>query len=382
MVIACVFALLVIASVLFHFLNPWQQTVLASNWGNMDTTLSITFLVCGLFFVAVMVFMVYCLVRYRHRVGHKAHYEPDNKKLENWLIAVTTLGICAMLAPGLVVYGQFVTPPSTATNIEVVGQQWMWSFRFPGKDGVLGTTAVRHISPTNQFGINPSDTAGQDDILIFSNKLQLPIDQPVNFLLRSVDVLHNFYVPQLRAKMDLIPGIVTSFWATPTRIGRYEILCAELCGTGHFNMRGHLFVVSPSEFEDWLSQQPTFAQTLVAKSGASLTDTGRQLSQNSGCFACHSIDGSKSLGPGWQGLYGQTETLADGSTINVDDAYIKESIINPAAKIVDSYPPVMVAYDFGEAQLAAITAYIQSLSTLQSQSTDEKPPTNEDTTPQ
>ncbi|HEB26205.1 MAG TPA: c-type cytochrome [Porticoccus sp.] len=382
MLAAIVITLLVIASVVFHFLNPWQQTVLASNWGSMDEILSITFLVCGLFFVAIMFFLIYCLVRYRHREGHTAHHGSHNKKLEGWLIAVTSIGICALLAPGLVVYGQFVKPPDNAMNVEVLGQQWRWAFRFPGNDGLLGTTSVKHIGPKNQFGINPSDPNGQDDRLIHTNELRLPIDQPINFLLRSIDVLHNFYVPQLRSKMDLIPGIVTSFWATPTLLGRYQALCAELCGVGHYNMRGHLVVVSQPEFDIWLSQQPTFSEMLTSNTNDGLAEQGQQLAQNRGCIACHSVDGSKSLGPGWLGLYGTTETLSDGATLSVDAPYIKESIVNPSAKIVRGYPPVMVAYEFSEEQLSAITAYIQSLTSDEISAPQADTPMNKNITPQ
>lgn len=365
MLMAIVMAVLMVASVLFHFLNPWQATPLASNWGSMDTMLSITFLVCGIFFVAVMVFMIYCLVRYRHREGSRAHYEPENKKLEFWLVVITSIGVCAMLAPGLVVYSDFVTPPDNAKNVEVLSQQWRWAYRFPGEDGTLGTTSVSYIGMDNPFGINPSDANGQDDILIQSSELHLPIDQPRVFLLRSVDVLHNFYVPQFRAKMDMIPGIVTTFWATPTKIGRYEVMCAELCGVGHYNMRGHVVVESKSDFQTWLDQQPTFAETLSGGNQTGLAEQGQQLAQNMGCIACHSMDGSKSLGPGWLNMYGRTETLADGSTVLIDDAYIKESILNPNAKVVQGFPPVMVAYDVSDEQLAALIAFVKSISAEQ-----------------
>ncbi len=381
MIVATIIAMLVIASLAFHFLNPWEPTILASNWGAIDTTLTITFLVCGIFFVAVMAFLVYCLVRYRHREGQTAHYQPENKKLEGWLIAITSIGICAMLAPGLIVYGQFVTPPANVMKIEVLGQQWMWMFRLPGRDGLLGKTSVKYINQQNPFGINPIDPNGQDDLLIDTNELYLPLDQPTTFLLRSIDVLHNFYVPQLRAKMDLVPGIVSSFWATPTLKGRYEILCAELCGVGHYNMRGHLVVVSPDDYQAWLSEQTTFATKLTGNDSDGLVNQGRQLAQNRGCQACHSVDGSQSLGPGWMGLYGKTEVLSDGSDIEVNDAYLKESITNPSAKIVRGYPEIMVAYNFSDEQISAITAYIQSLSIENGTPQQSELPLNNESSP-
>ena len=163
----------------------------------------------------------------------QAKYEPENKKMEWWLTGLTTVGVAGMLTPGLFVWDQFVTVPKEATEFEVLGQQWQFTFRLPGKDGVLGTSDSRRISPENPFGLNPDDPKGQDDVLIESDELHLPLDKPVKVLLRSVDVLHDFYVPEFRAKMDMVPGMVTYFWFTPIRTGTFDVLCFELCGIGH-----------------------------------------------------------------------------------------------------------------------------------------------------
>jgi cytochrome c oxidase subunit 2 len=159
--------------------------------------------------------------------------------------------------------------------------------------------------------------------------------------------------------------MVTHFWFTPTQVGKYEVLCAEYCGVGHYNMRGHMIVEEPVAFQQWLSGQPTFAETLATavKPGRdALLDQGRLLAENSGCTACHSLDGSASLGPGWQGLFGRTEQLADGSSVQVDEAYLKESILEPQARLVQGYPPVMVPYTFNQNELDALVALIKSLS--------------------
>lgn len=361
MAFAIILIILTVASVLFHFLSPWQATDIASNWGAIDTTLLITFIVCGLFFVLICAFMAYVLIRYRHREGNRAHYEPENKKLEWSLIIITSVGICAMLAPGLVVYGDFVRPPRDAAILEVFGEQWRWTFRLPGKDNKLGTSDIRHISFDNPFGVNPEDPDGQDDVLVLSNEIHVPVDQPIKVLLRSKDVLHDFYVPQFRAKMDIVPGSVSYFWFTPTKTGAFEILCAEHCGVGHFNMRGKVVVDEPEAYAAWLSEQPTFAESLTRDIALGLEQQGKQLSESRGCMACHSADGSQSLGPGWQDLYGKAETLVDGTQVVVDDDYLKESIVNPAARVVQGYPNVMVAYDYSEEQLDATIAYIKSL---------------------
>ncbi len=261
MKIALVLIFLVVLSVLFHLFSPWYLTPIASNWTAIDDTISLTFWVTGCVFIAVNLFLAYVIIRYRARQGGKAAYEPENKRLEIILTAVTTLGVAAMLAPGLMVWDEVINVPEDAHVVEAIGQQWQWTFRLPGDDGQLGTVDARLITPANPFGINPADPNGQDDVLVDSNELHLPIDQPVKVLLRSKDVLHNFAVPQFRVKMDLVPGTTTYLWFTPTREGSFEILCEELCGLAHFTMRGRVLVDSEADYQQWLSQQPTFSQS-------------------------------------------------------------------------------------------------------------------------
>lgn len=263
MIVAVILLLVGVGSVVFHFWSPWWWTPIASNWGYIDNTIIITFWITGFVFVAIILFMAYCTYRFRHREGVQAAYQPENKKLEWWLTILTTLGVIGMLTPGLFVWHQYVTVPDDATEFEVVGQQWQWSFRYPGKDGVLGTSDVKHISGDNPFGLSLDDPNGQDDILIEGDDLHLPLHKPVKVLLRSIDVLHDFYVPQFRAKMDLVPGQVTYFWFIPTRPGSFDILCAELCGVGHHVMRGKVIVEEADAYQEWLDEQPTLATYLA-----------------------------------------------------------------------------------------------------------------------
>jgi cytochrome c oxidase subunit 2 len=263
MAAAIVLVLVVVGSVLFHVFSPWWWTPIASNWAYIDHTLVITFWITGVVFSAVVLFMAWCVFRYRHREGASAHYEPENKRLESWLTILTAIGVAAMLAPGLWVWHRFITVPSEATEVEVVAQQWMWSYRLPGADGQLGKSDAKLISADNTLGLDPEDPAGQDDVIIDAADLHLPIDKPVKMLLRSVDVLHDFYVPEFRGKMDLIPGTITYFWFTPTRTGEFEVLCAELCGTGHFQMRGLVMVDTEEDYQAWLGEQSTFAELYV-----------------------------------------------------------------------------------------------------------------------
>ena len=169
----------------------------------------------------------------------------------------------------------------------MVGQQWQWSFRYPGNDGQLGTVDTRFISESNPFGINPEDPNGQDDILVKDPEMYLPIGKPVKALLRSKDVLHNYTVPQFRVKMDMVPGMVTYLWFTPEKLGRYDILCEELCGIGHHVMRGRIVVAEQAEYDAWLASQPTFAQ--LNAQNAPMATSGQQ--QYAVCASCHGQQG-------------------------------------------------------------------------------------------
>ena len=263
MFFAIIIVIIVVASVAFHFWSPWWWTPVASNWGGMDDTIILTFWVTGAVFIAVCLFMAYCTWRYRYQKDRKAEYKPEDKKLEFHLTWLTTLGVVVMLAPGLVVWHKYVNVPKEALNVEVVAYQWGWKYRLPGEDGILGKTEIKLVSSENPFGLNLDDPNGKDDLLVDDGDLHLQINKPVKFLLRSLDVLHNFYVPQFRGKMDMVPGLVTFYWLTPIRTGDFEVLCAEFCGTGHYAMRGRVFVDEEKKYNQWLVQQITFKQMLA-----------------------------------------------------------------------------------------------------------------------
>ena len=263
MFFAIIIVIIIVASVVFHFWSPWWWTPVASNWGGMDDTIILTFWVTGTVFIAVCLFMAYCTWRYRYQKDRKAEYKPEDKKLEFHLTWLTTLGVVVMLAPGLVVWHKYVNVPKEALNVEVVAYQWGWKYRLPGEDGNLGKTDIKLVSSENPFGLNLDDPNGKDDLLVDDGDLHLQINKPVKFLLRSLDVLHNFYVPQFRGKMDMVPGLVTFYWLTPIRTGDFEVLCAEFCGTGHYAMRGRVFVDEEKKYNQWLAQQITFKQMLA-----------------------------------------------------------------------------------------------------------------------
>lgn len=373
MAIAVALVLIVIGSVVFHWVSPWWTTPLASHWRAMDDTLTITVVITSVFFVVINLFVAYALVRFRHRPGRRAAYEPENRRLERWLIGITTVGIVALLAPGLVVYADYVRPPADALVVEVVGQQWQWRYRFPGPGGELGRSEVRLVSATNPYGLDPADREAAENRLVEGQELHLPRGRPVKVLLRSLDVLHDFYAPPMRARMNMVPGQVTTFWFTPTQVGRYEVMCAQLCGVGHHRMRGVLVVDEAPAFDAWLARQPTFAAThkpaapaapgAAPAAGDALVAQGQALSQAKGCVACHSVDGAAGVGPTWKGLFGKTETLADGQTLKMDEAALRVEIREPQARVIKGFPPVMPPTPLTDAEVDALVAYIRSRGT-------------------
>ena len=287
MPIVILLVVLVVGSLIFHFLSPWTFTPLASNWSQIDFTLDVTFVVTGIVFVAVNLFMAWCVYKYRARDGHKANYDPENNKLETVLTVITTIGVAAMLAPGLWVWADFVNVPDDAMEVEAVGQQWHWSFRLPGPDGEFGNVDSTLISEANPFGLDPDDPLGADDVLIHDSELHLPVNRPVKVNLRSKDVLHNFTVTQFRVKMDMVPGMETYLWFTPTEIGRFELLCEELCGIAHHTMRGAVIVESEDDYETWLASNPSFADTQTRVAGNATVGAA----QYAVCAACHGQQG-------------------------------------------------------------------------------------------
>jgi cytochrome c oxidase subunit 2 len=317
-----VLILLVVGSLAFHFLSPWTFTPLASNWARIDTTVDITLVVTGIVFVAVNLFMAFCVIRYRHRKDRRAEYEPENKKLEWILSAATTIGVAAMLAPGLFVWAKFVDVPEDAMQIEAVGQQWNWSYRLPGEDGRFGTASTRLVSPENPFGMDPDDPAGQDDVLVQSAEVHLPVDQPVRFWLRSKDVLHNFTVAQFRVKMDLVPGMETHMWLTPTRTGRFEVLCEELCGIAHHSMRGAVVVEDEADFRAWTASWPTWADVQARPPGNATAGAAQFVV----CTSCH--------GPQGQGQQAMNAPRIAGQ----DGWYLEQQLANYQAGVRGAHP--------------------------------------------
>lgn len=372
--VAILLGIVVIGSVIFNVWSPWQFTEIASNWKFIDFTVKVTWWICGVAFVLLGLFMAWAIWRYKYHESGESHYEPEHPVLESWLTIITSIGVVIMLAPGLIVWDDYVQVPSDAMEVEVLGEQWTWKFRFPGEDGILGTTSVKknvdrgidgttyepNITSLNPFGMRDGDPHGEDDILIASNVLHLPLDRNIKVVMRSKDVLHDFWVPEIRAKMDMVPGMITYFWFRPTRTGEFEILCAELCGRSHHNMRGTMYIDTQEDFESWLDSQVTWAEMKAGqKPEEPIVAKGRQIADQNGCFACHSLDGTSVVGPTWKGMWGREVNLADGSTVIADERYIVESIVEPSEKLVEGFGSVMTPYAFEDDEMEALLRFLQ-----------------------
>ena len=225
---------------------------------------------------------------------------------------------------GAKIYLVMASPPRETLNIYVVGKQWMWK--------------VQH-------------TTGQREI----NQLHLPVGRPVKLIMTSEDVIHNFSIPAMRVKADVIPGRFVQIWFEPTRPGTYQIFCAEYCGTQHSGMIGQVVVMDASAYQTWLSG---------GEGEGSLASTGEKLFADLACNTCHRPD-SSGRGPVLQNVFGHPVQLHDGTIVTADENYLRESILTPAAKLTAGYQPVMPAFQglVSEEQLLALIEYVKSLST-------------------
>src|SRR5215203_4813709 len=278
--------------------------------------------------------IVYFMTRYRRRHPEEVG---ANERAALWLeigwSVIPLIIMLAMFAWGTRVFFQLYRPPADAIEYTAIGKQWMWKIQHPG---------------------------GQREI----NTLHIPIGQPIKVQLASEDVIHSFYVPAFRVKQDAVPGRYTSLWFNATKPGVYHLFCAEYCGTEHSRMIGSVIAMEPRDYETWLAG---------GAAGQSMAASGEALFQSLACVTCHRAAASEgntagnsgrlARGPALEGLYGSQQKLADGRTVIADDTYIRESILNPTAKIVAGWEPVMPTFQgqVSEEQLTQLIAYIRTL---------------------
>ena len=232
----------------FYFTKTWLPP-LKSDRIAIDHALAITLVVTGLVFIVTNLMLAWFGYAYQDGPGAKAAYWHDSPRLEMTWTLVTAGILAIFLFNALSLWARVTAPPpADAVLIEVTGQQFAWNVRYPGKDGVLGKTDHLQASQDNPIGLVKDDPASKDDLLLL-NQMYLPKDKPVRVQVRSMDVIHSFFLPNFRVKQDAMPGMTIDIWFTPTELGDFEIACAEHCGLGHYRMRGAVHVVPAADLE-------------------------------------------------------------------------------------------------------------------------------------
>jgi len=277
---------------------------------------------------AVMTLAIFATIavfgmKYRRRHGREAHQIEGSLILEiAW--SIIPMGIFIVIFGwGAVIYFHQRTPPRDSSEIYVVGKQWMWKIQHP---------------------------EGPREI----NELHVPMDKDIKLIMTSQDVIHSFFIPAFRIKQDVLPGRYTTVWFRATQTGTYHLFCAQFCGTEHSGMIGEVTVMTPADYQTWMS-----GGNVVG----SLAQNGQTLFQQLGCSTCHRFD-VQGRGPNLTGVFGKPVLLEDGRTVTADENYVRESVLVPAAKVVSGFKPIMPSFQgqVSEEQLNALVAYVKSLS--------------------
>lgn len=319
----------------------------SSGASNVDNLFGFIWGLSFLLGLSVVIPMLWAIWRFHGSRGHKALPTKDNHLLELTYTVLPMIPIVVMFVWGFDAFMKGTIAPENSIRVRASARQWAWSFKYPN-----GFTS--------------------DDELI------VPVNQSVQVVLSSSDVLHSFFVPEFRVKRDAVPGMFSTTWFRATKEGTYQIYCAEYCAApeeaegapvaaappggvtpiresekGHAGMRGIVRVVSAEEY----------ARLTTPQAIDPTPENGMRLFASKGCNSCHSIDGSRLVGPSMKGLFGRSESLADGSAVDVDENYLRESLLVPGAKVVAGYPPVMPAFKglLSDPEVEAITEYIKTL---------------------
>jgi cytochrome c oxidase subunit 2 len=297
--------------------------------GQVDSVFLFIVAIGLFFFFLTQGTLIWFAIRYRRRHSHAPVRTPDIKGhtlLEALWVAIPSLLVLAIFLYGCVVFRNIRTAPPGAPEILVTAKQWLYEFRYPD-----GRTEI--------------------------NTVRVPVGRPVRFVMTSPDVIHGFYLPAFRVKQDIVPGRYTDLWVQPEKAGRYDIYCTQYCGTGHSTMRAVMEVMPEADYVKWRKGK--------AEGGAAEPPwkKGEELMEKSGCLACHSIDGSPKIGPTLKGIFGRKVELADGREVVVDEDYVRESIVDPNAKVVKGFQPIMPTYkdSLKAGEITDIIAFVKTL---------------------
>ncbi len=315
--------------------SPWSLLPAASaNAQALDNLYLFCWLLIAIGLVVAIGAQLYFMVKYKKPADGHAKTSPltHSGKLEFWWSAIPTVGFIALFVWGEVEYMKQVTPPNDAIDVRITGQKWFWTADYPAVPGAQ-----------------------------LNNKLIVPVGVPMRLTMTSTDVIHSFFIPVFRLKKDVVPGRYTVMWFEATMEGEFPLFCTEYCGDQHSSMIGKVLVVSKDKYEEILKEEARL-EFDPAKGDVSMADFGARVYKARGCGSCHSLDGSAATGPTFKGVYGKTENLADGSTVLIDDNYIRESILEPNAKIVAGFAPQMPSFagQLDDKQITALIEFIKA----------------------
>ena len=304
--------------------------------GDVD---ALYFYLCGVtifFTLLISGVIIFFVLRYRRRNPFEIPRPIEGStKLETLWSVIPLLIAMSFFVWGAGLYYREYRPPANAIEIYVVGKQWMWKFQH---------------------------ATGQREI----NELHVPVGRKIRLIMATEDVIHDVFLPSFRIKADVVPGRYTTEWFEATKPGRYHFFCAEYCGMNHSGMGGYVVVLEPTEFENWLSGNANQMSPAAA---------GQQMFESLGCASCHGANAEGGRGPALLGVYGSNVVLNNGQTARADEAYVRESILNPQAKIVSGFGPIMPSFQgqLSEEQLLQLVAYVKSLSTPKTEALKPSP---------
>ena len=323
---------------ILFFWNADLVPVLASQQGaEVDFLLRLIFAIAAFIFSLILVFLIYSLIRFRRAPGDLGDGRPlhGNTRLE---IAWTVVPLIVIFSVGILgvrtMYSLSKPIPNEMT-VKVTGFQFGWLFEYP------------------EYGIK-------------SGELVLSIERPVKFEITGRDVIHSFWIPEFRMKMDAIPGRINVIHYTPARLGEFKVRCAEMCGYGHYAMLAPVRILPEYKFRQWVAEQTGETQGAPGEAGTPATgaSAGKALATEVGCIACHSVDGRPSVGPTWKGLYGHEVELQDGTKVKADEEYLYTSIVDPSRHIVKGFQDIMPKTykdQLTDEQIRQIIEYIKTL---------------------
>jgi cytochrome c oxidase subunit 2 len=306
------------------FILPDQASTLASNH---DALFMFITGVSVFFWLLVVTLIIIFIRRYRRRSDDEiTPHITHNQKLEIVWSVIPLIIVIGIFFWGFRGFVDAQIAPANAIEIQAVGKKWVWQFEYP-------------------------------DGLRTLNDIHVPVNRPVRLIMTSEDVIHSFFVPTFRVKKDALPGRYTEIWFTATKPGVHQVFCAEYCGKGHSDMLAKIHVDDEAAYQKWLIEGDESLKTMP------LPELGQLVYENRGCATCHSIDGSRGQGPTWKGIFGATHQMADGAQIQVDENYIRQSVLEPNQHVVAGFEAIMPTYKgmLRDREVLGVIEYIKHL---------------------